>query len=59
MEGVVRELRARGIERGSSGGGGLLPAVASGASSLELCSRRKKAGEEAKLVLGARDGMRS
>ena len=59
MEGVVRELRAREIERGSSGGDGLRPAVASDARSLELCSRRKKAGEEVKLVLGARDGMRS
>ena len=49
---MVRELRARGIERGSSGGGGLRPAVASGASSLELCSRRKKAGGGSEVALG-------
>ena len=48
----MRELRARGIERGSSGGGVLRPAVASGASSLELCSRRKKAGGGSEVGLG-------
>ena len=52
MEGVLRELRARGIERGSSGGGGLRPVLARGASSLELCSRRKKAGGGSEVGLG-------
>ena len=56
----MRELGARGIERGSSGGGGFRPAVASDANSLELCSRRKKGpGEEAKSDLDVGEGMRS
>ena len=49
---MVRELRARGIERGSSGGGVLRQTVASGASSLELCSRRKMAGGGSEVGLG-------
>ena len=54
VEEVVRELGARGIERGSSRGGGFRPARASGASSVELCSRRKKGpSEEAKMDLDA------
>ena len=54
MEVVVRELWARGIERRSSGAGGLRPAVASGASKLDLCSRRKKAGGGSEVGLGHR-----
>ena len=48
----MRELGARGIDRRLSGGGGFRPAVASGASSLELCSRRKKAGGGSEVGLG-------
>ena len=54
VEEVVRELGARGIERGSSRGGEFRPARASGASSVELCSRRKKGpSEEVKMDLDA------
>jgi len=52
VEGEVARLGARGIERGSSGGGGLRLAVVSGASLLELCSRRKKAGGGSEVGLG-------